>query len=820
MRREDARGYRREVEIQVLGPLRVVVAGRAVEIRRPKERAVLSLLAAHPGETVSADALVEGLWGAAPPATAGKTLQTYVHRLRGVLPEGSIATDGSGYRLAVDPPQVDAVRFAADTTALLEDGDLSPQERADRLTTVLGSWRGVPFADAEDAVGLGGARSRLEDLRLQVQVASLDALVRSGRPREALAGLRGVLDRHPLREDVWATYTLALYRSGRQADALAALASVRRVLAEELGLEPGPELRRLQEQVLAQDPDLLHPADSPPPSPSPPPSATVHPGTGVVTDQVERGRSSFERRAWGEAFTTLTEADSTSQLTVGDLEKLAISAYLVGRLEDAVAAWERAHEGCSRAGDVVHAARQAFWLAFALLNHGELGLGSGWVHRARRALDRAAVDCVERGYLEYCTALGQALGGDLARAMSGFASAARIGEQFDSSELVALARVGEGRSIIAGGDVSTGMALLDEAMALVTSQQVSPTAVGDVYCTVIEGCQEAFDVRRAQEWTESLSLWCESQPDLVLYRGQCLVHRAELMVLGGQWPQALIEVQRACEQLSSPRSHPALGAAHYVRAELHRLQGRYAEAEAAYRQASAWGRDPQPGRALLRLAQGPAAEARATIHRCLEEAGGDPLRRSRLLGPCVEISLATGDVANARAAAEELTDFAAEWRSPYLEALAAQASGAVLLAEEVPQEALVPLRRAHERWLELGAPHGAARTRELIGLACRAMGDAECAELELGAARAQLDELGADPTPGSWANDTAQSGGLTARELEVLRQVARGKSNRAVASALFISEKTVATHVSSILRKLDVPSRAAATAYAHQHHLV
>lgn len=541
-----------------------------------------------------------------------------------------------------------------------------------------------------------------------------------------------------------------------------------------------------------------------------------------MAGDIAQGRDSFERRAWGDAFAALDGADDAESLTVGDLERLAVCAYLIGRVDDAVGAWERAHRFYSRAGDVVHAARCAFWLAFVLLNHGEPARGAGWVHRARRALDRGSVDCVERGYLGYCVALRSVLGGDVTGARDGFAAAAQVGERFDSPELVALARAGEGRCLIIVGDVAAGVALLDEAMAMVASEEVSPAAVGDVCCTVIEGCQEVFDVRRAQEWTETLSRWCDAQPDLVLYRGQCLVHRAELMVLGGRWHDALLEAGRACDRLSRPRSHPALGAAYYVRAELHRLQGRYAEAEAAYRQASAWGRQPQPGLALLRLVQGRAADAASTISRCLEEAPHAPVTRARLLGAQVEISLATSDLGSACAAAEELSSFAAAWSSPYLDAVAAYARGSVLLADGEPNEALTLLRPAYRRWVELEAPHEAARTRWLIGTACRAMGDQESAELELVAAGAELKRLGAvTPAVSSAAfGDPPSQGWLTTRELEVLRHLATGESNRTVAASLFISEKTVATHVSSILRKLDVPSRTAATAFAHQHHLV
>jgi DNA-binding CsgD family transcriptional regulator len=545
-----------------------------------------------------------------------------------------------------------------------------------------------------------------------------------------------------------------------------------------------------------------------------------------MSGQVDRGREAFGRQAWAEAFTQLSAADVGSGLELEDLERLATCAYLVGRLEESVATWERVYRACSDAGDGLRAARCGFWLAFVLLNDGELARGAGWVHRAQRLLDQTQiVDCVEQGYLRYCASLCFALEGDIEAAAAGFTMAAQVGDRFRNMELVALARVGEGRCLIRRDHTAGGIALLDEAMAAITAEEVSPTAVGDLFCTAIEGCQEVFDVRRAQEWSEALNRWCDSQPELVLYRGQCLVHRAELMLLGGLWSDAMAEAQRACIRLARPRSHPALGAAYYVRAELHRLRGEFAEAENAYRQASSWGRQPQPGLAQLRLAQGRIDDAEAAIRQAIEGAGNDPVARSRLLGPYVEAALAAADVASARAAADELSSVASVWNTPLMNALSAQAIGSVLLAEGDVPAALATLRRAWAGWMELEAPHEAAHTRVLIGLAFRAMGHNESATMELDAARSDLERLGASTNLISIAERSMSAAGrgrdgLTSREVEVLRLLATGMTNRAIAAGLFISEKTVATHVSSILHKLGLPSRAAATAYAHNRRLL
>jgi DNA-binding CsgD family transcriptional regulator len=539
--------------------------------------------------------------------------------------------------------------------------------------------------------------------------------------------------------------------------------------------------------------------------------------------ELARGREAYAGYAWTAAYDSLSRADQTAPLAGDDLVLLAIAAHMLGRESEWGQIMERAHHAYLEGGDNLRAIRCAAWLGITLALRGEIGPATGWLGRAQRMLEREGTDCAERGYMLLPVIFEHEAVGDYDGAAATAAEAAEIGERFGDPDLVALAVHARGSVLIKDGSVSEGLGLLDEAMVAVTAGELSPPVTGIVYCSVILMCEEVFEVRRAHQWTAALADWCDRQPDLLAFTGRCMVHRAGLMQLHGAWPAALEEAHRAAQRFERAMNQAAAAKGHYVAAEVHRLRGEFDLAETEYREASRFGWEPQPGWAMLRLAQGQPDTAAAAMRRVMGETT-DPLRRASLLPAYVEVMLALADLDAARSACRELGELSARFESEMLAATHAYAEGALLLAEGDTAAALPRLRQAGEQWRELEAPYEAARARVLVGQACRALGDEDGFSLELHSARTTFEELGALPDV-AWIESLmapvdSDAHGLTSRELEVLRLVAAGKSNREIAVDLVISEHTVARHVQNIFTKLDVTSRTAAGAFAFEHKLV
>jgi DNA-binding NarL/FixJ family response regulator len=538
----------------------------------------------------------------------------------------------------------------------------------------------------------------------------------------------------------------------------------------------------------------------------------------MVEGALDAARTAFADRDWAAAFHAFQSAETGgSTMSPEDWFAMADAAWWIGEIDVALDAWKQAHLGHLRAGDAGRAAMAAMYIAAHSIERGDTAAGSGWMQRSHRLLDDVP-EGVEHGYPKYFEVFDAMGHGEPAKAAEAARQMQAIGRRFGDANLVAMGLVGEGRSQLKEGHVTDGLALLDEAMVCVLSDALHPVWAGAVYCHLMDACHELGELRRAREWTEAATRWCQPLSDAALYRGICRVHRAQVLQLRGDWNLAEEEASRACAGLR--RLHPATVAeAQYEIGEIRRLRGDLDGAEQAFRRAHELGRDPLPGIALLRLAQGHIESAAISIATALDSAD-EPLGRARLLAAQVPIALAADDLACARAAADELDDIATRFGSSGLAAAACEARGSVLAADGDRTEALRVLRAACQMWQELDARHATAKVRVLLADTYAALGDTDGAQLELDAARAAFDQLGA-----RLDLDRIDRGrrrvdlpaGLTQREAEVLRLVAVGSTNREIAESLFISEKTVHRHVSNIFVKLGVTSRTAAAAFAFEH---
>ncbi len=524
---------------------------------------------------------------------------------------------------------------------------------------------------------------------------------------------------------------------------------------------------------------------------------------------------------WRVEYSELSGADRDGTLPPEDLERLAVAAGLLGLEDEVVPLRERALRGYLDRGDQDAALRCGFWCGFHLQNRGDHAQARGWLQRIGRLATPEAIDGPSGGLLAQVEAVRIMFGGDPAAALPVFDDAIARADRAGDVDGFTLGMLGRARCLNESGRPDEAAAAMDELMVHVVAGRVHPEVAGLAYCGVVSICIGRLDLRRAQEWTAALSRWVEDQEGMLPYRGTCLVHRAEVLRWRGDWGAAANEADDACRWLTAFHE-PSLGGAHYVLGELARLRGDLTDAENAFARAGELGHDPQPGLGLLRLAQGKAAVAVAGVRRALGEDDVIGRPRAVLAAAAVEVGLAAGDLELARTAHAMLDGLVGDGDTACLRALRDQWTGALLLADGEPAAALPRLRAAVAGWQSMGAPYEVARARCLVARACAALGDAEAASMESGAARAELTRLGAlaDLALLDATAPPRSTGPLSPREVDVLRLLATGASNRAIAERLFLSEKTVARHLSNIYGKLDVPSRAAATAWAFENALV
>lgn len=538
------------------------------------------------------------------------------------------------------------------------------------------------------------------------------------------------------------------------------------------------------------------------------------------TADIDRARDAIARASWAEAYDALRSLDPAT-FEPRDFEALADAAWWRCDMDGSIATRQKAYVAYGSVGDRSHAGAVAVRLCIEHFLRGEPSVAAGWLSRAQDDL-RDRPEGYEHGFLALIEATVARFGGDLETAALRVKHATEIGHRFADRDLIAMAVHTEGLVLIAGGHVPEGMALLDRAMTSVIAGELSDFYTGAVYCNVLEACLRLGDVRRAGEWCDAASAWCDSLEPGSPYPGICRVNRAQLANFRGDWDEAEAEAARAAQELM--RFDPlAAGSAFYETGEIRRRIGNDAGAEEAFGRAHEIGFDPQPGLALLRHAQGRTDAALNSLRQAIAGPSTDRLPRARLLAALVEVALAAGDFAMAASSADELRAIADVLPAPPIEAMSAGADGALRLAGGDAAGAQEVLRRACSIWQELRLPYETARTRVALGLALRAAGDEDGARLELRAARSAFERLGAAPDARAVAHvlsePTASPWGLTVREIEVLRLVASGMTNREMAKDLVISEHTVARHLQNIFAKLDISSRSAATAFAFEHDL-
>ena len=463
-----------------------------------------------------------------------------------------------------------------------------------------------------------------------------------------------------------------------------------------------------------------------------------------VSYPVDAARKAVERHSWREAYDAYSESGEPD-LTPDDLERFADAAWWTGRLDEAIGLRERSYRGFSAGGDKLGAARLALTLSWDHMNRGAFAVSRGWFSNAERLL-QGLPEHAEHGYLHLSRGVTALLAeGDVDRALPELERAHDIAARTGDRDTQVLALVGKGRAFVQRGDVEAGLAILDEASTSAVSGELRPFATGLVYCVTISSCQTVGDFRRAAEWTEAASRWCE-QADMNGFPGACRIHRAEVMRLRGDWPRAEQTALAACEELQDFDRHITAGG-YYEIGEIRRRRGDFAAAADAYRTANELGRSPQPGLALLQLAEGNVESALAGINRALGELH-EPLARVRALPALVEIAIAAADVATARSAAAELQQLVDDYkigdhRAPAFDATVHFAFGQIELAEQNWDDAARDLRLVREDWQQIGAPYEVAQARLLLGIAFRGQGDEHAATLELQAALTTFERLGA-----------------------------------------------------------------------------
>jgi class 3 adenylate cyclase len=491
--------------------------------------------------------------------------------------------------------------------------------------------------------------------------------------------------------------------------------------------------------------------------------------TQLIEDRVQQGRDAHRRHAWHEAFDLLREADSETPLSPDDLGLLAESAWFAGDPDAAIEARQRAHSGYLKQGDKCHAAEMALQLALDHFERLETAIGNGWLGRAKRLLEQTPDECAAHGWQAVSLGyLAHRMAGDAEEAFRQAKLAQEIGERLAIPAIQALALQLQGYALVSMGRIDDGLALVDESTVAALSGELDPMTTGRIYCSTISVCRDLADWRRASEWTDAAERWCKRQ-GVSGFPGICRVHRAEIMDFRGSWADAEREAKRACEELSGYDVMLA-GEAQYEIGEVRLRLGDVDGAKEAFRQAHQLSREPEPGRSLLRLAQGDAAGANISIKRALAAVESHAIIHARLLPAAVEIGLAAEDLDSVAQHVSELEQIASSFRTTAVTATADYAGGLLMLARGEAPTALARLRRAVELWHQIGAPYETAKAHTALGEALRADGDEDAARLEFESAKAAFERLGALPDAKRVGRLLGEEQGIAARAGERVKR--------------------------------------------------
>lgn len=525
-------------------------------------------------------------------------------------------------------------------------------------------------------------------------------------------------------------------------------------------------------------------------------------------DALKQARDAYAEGDWPTAA-AFFDSVADEQFTADDLVAYFEAVWWLGRSEDALRVGAAAYEALLADSRPVETVRLAVLVVLTHLARGDEPQAYGWAGRVGRVLEEIPEDAVHGHFLLLTEVLVNLWSGDPAAAVDAAHRVQDMGRRFDDPDLVAGGLYGEGHALIKLGEVADGLARLDEAMVGVLDGRVASVLSGALYCYTIGACHEVADVRRMTRWTELAERWLASQSVAFWYDGICRVYRAELQLMRGEWDEAERGAQRVAVEFDDNHV-PYAAEGWYIVGEVRRLRGDPTATD-AYEEAHARGRDPQPGRALLQLQQGDAAGAARSMRSALAAAGSNPLRRAPICAAAVETALAAGRLKDAADAESELAATAANYATSGLEAMAATARGALLVADGRAEEALPVLRDACRRWVDLGAEYDAAGTCRWLAKAYRALGDETSAAAEEARAEETYERLSAEQP------ESEPSNGLTGRECEVLALVAEGLSNREIGEELFISDRTVARHLTNVFHKVGVTNRTEAARYALDH---